>query len=334
MAERASTFQTVQIAKEAGGWGVNTAAVKKIQSVEITPAIKSAVQVFTPRGMKVATIAALGKEWVEAKVSGFAAYNDLFYLLSAIMTPGTPTQGGATAAYATTYSINPVAPDAALSYSVEVGDPSTWSSGIIASEFSGAMLTDLTLDFTREAVKVDGTLLGKGFADLGATMTTVTRVVPVQPVLPTEVTISWATTQAGLPGTSLLRVLGANFKIANKVGPLWVVNAATTGCVATIEQKPEMTLTLLLEADTLGMGPLAYLRNGASMFVRIEALGPIIATTYHYTLTLDGAYKVTNVSEFKDQDGVYALEYTLSATYDPMWLNCVQAGITCVETAF
>jgi hypothetical protein len=330
-AERAVVFQVTQIAKE-DTYGTNVAANKALQSVGIEPAIKSAVQTFKPRGWKTATLAALGKEWVEAKISGYAAYNDMHYLLAALLTSGAITQQGATIAYKTEFSLIPSAPDTPVSYSVEVGDTSTWSSGVIAHEFSGGILTDLALDFSRDAIKVDGAMLGKGFANLGATMTAATPLA-LQPVLPTEYSVYMADTYAGLPGSALTRLMSASWKISGKYGPLWALNAATTGFVAPIEKEPTMTMSVKLLADAVGMGLLTQLRSGASKFMRFEAVGPIIATTYHYTLTIDMCGKVTDPGPLQDMDGAYGIEWTLTGAYDPTWGKSLLITLTDVISA-
>jgi hypothetical protein len=66
------------------------------------------------------------------------------------------------------------------------------------------------------------------------------------------------------------------------------------------------------EADAEGMGLLPIMRTGATKYVRIEAVGGVIgAGPGTYKFTLDTACKVTDVGDFSDQEGVYAIEYTM-----------------------
>jgi hypothetical protein len=42
----------------------------------------------------------------------------------------------------------------------------------------------------------------------------------------------------------------------------------------------------------------------------------LIETAKPWSLQIDGAYSVYEASEWKDEDGVYAIEWTLKAVYD------------------
>ena len=71
------------------------------------------------------------------------------------------------------------------------------------------------------------------------------------------------------------------------------------------------------EADAEGMELLPIMRTGATKYIRIEAIGPVIgAGPGTYKFTLDTACKVTDIGDFSDQEGVYAIEYTLGGFHD------------------
>ncbi len=83
-----------------------------------------------------------------------------------------------------------------------------------------------------------------------------------------------------------------------------------------------------MEADATGMGLLTPLRSGASKFLRIKAVGPLIASTYYNTLQIDMCCKVSAPSDFSDEDGVYASTWTLSGAYDPTWTKGLEVKLT------
>lgn len=199
------------------------------------------------------------------------------------------------------------------------------STGVVV-EFIGALAqTDvalLTVDNT--AVTGGGTIVVSETVK-GAAPTNIA----VQPIQPTEVSIYLADTAAGLSGASALtRALKASWKLGGRFNPLWVLDASQSSWVAHVEAEPAMEMKLMVEADSEGMGLLTQMRSGTSKFMRIQAVGPVIASSYYYTLTIDICGKVQPPSEFSDEGGVYAIEWTLQGAYDATWTKSVQVELT------
>jgi hypothetical protein len=61
------------------------------------------------------------------------------------------------------------------------------------------------------------------------------------------------------------------------------------------------------------MSLLATLRAGATRYFRLRA-----ADAEGRSLSIDLPVRVTGVSDFSDQDGVFAIEFTLTAIVDPV----------------
>ena len=424
MTERATIFQKTQLGVESTP-GTNVAATKILQGTSIQPAIKGEVKTFRPKGSKFATIAALGKEWSEAKIEGVGSYEDLTYLLASLMCTPTPVQQGGTIAYLSTFNVANALADLITTYSVEHGG------SVRGMEFSYGIVNELELAFTRDEVTVSGSMIGRAVTDdvypstnetqtiiksgdvtgghfhltfggqttaeiaynaTAATVQTALRAlstigstgcrctggplpstgvvvefigalaqtdvalltvdntavtgggtivvsetvkgaaptnIALQPILPTEVSIYLADTAAGLAGASAVtRALTASFKLGGRFNPLWTLNAAESSWAAHVEGEPAMEMKLKVEADAEGMGPLTQMRSGASKFMRIKAVGPLIAGSYYYTLTIDMCGKVQPPSEFSDEQGVYAIEWTLTGAYDATWTKAVQIELT------
>lgn len=439
MPERSTITQITQIAAESTP-GTAVPATKLLQALSIEPAIKANITTFRPMGGKYATIAALGKEWVEGKISGdVACYNHLAYLLSGILGYAAPAQQGGSAAYLWTFTPAQGTEDTIKTFTVEQGSPlraGRFAYGLIDSlglkwdrdkiEVSGSMLgqayqdnihlsTDATYTLTANAsppttgtftltyggqttaniqynstaaavqaalealstigagnVLVTATVatgggtlavgnnvytvefinaLGRGARTLTGTFTSLTAsgsivlaagtvgaaptAIGVQPVLPTGLDVYLDTTSGGIGGTKLTRHLSGSLDISDRFGTLWAINSAVSGFAAHVETPPKAQVKLLVEADSVGMGLLTPMRAGDKRYIRVIAVGPLIASTYYYTLQIDLCGVVSDVGEFSDEDGVYALEYTFDVAYDSAWSGgrAMQVLLTNILTA-
>lgn len=328
MPERASIFQTVQIGVESTP-GTGVAASKKLPALTISPAVKVETNRYRAMGNKFPTVVVPGKEWVTAGLSGPITYNELVYLLSSVLGYAAPAQQGATAAYLWTHAPSSVAADTVKTFTVEQGSAER------AHKFAYGLVTALELAFNRDSCEISGgEMLGAALQD-GITMTATPTEIALTPVLPTQVDVYLADTQAGLAGAAALeRVLEVSWAIRNRFSPLFPLTTASGTSFATwVESEPELECKLKMEADAAGMALLTNLRAGSSKFLRIKAVGALIASTYYYTLLIDTALKVVDVSEFRDEDGVFAIEWTLGGFHDATWGKATQVQVTNVLTA-
>ncbi len=311
MADRATLNQVTQIGVETSP-GTAVAANKLLQAVSISPGVQVDINTFRPVGSKFNTLAALGKEWVEASIDGVACYNHLAYLFSSALSYADPTQQGTTTAYKWTFTPQQTSADTIKTFTVEQGSTAR------AGSFAYGLITELGLAIDRSAAAVSGSMLGQAYED-GVTMTASPTAVAVQPIQPTEIDVFMDTTAAGIGSTKLLRALTTGFDISDRYGPIWTLNSAVDGFAAHVETAPTATLKLLVEADAAGMGPLTAMRAGSKRFLRVQATGPTIADTYVYSLKMDVCGLVSEVGEFSDEDGVYGIEWTFEVTYDADW---------------
>lgn len=160
-----------------------------------------------------------------------------------------------------------------------------------------------------------------------------TEIVAV-PLQPTEVSVYMDSTAATLGNTLLTRVLSANWKLSGRFNPLWALNAAATSYATVVETEPGMTLELLMEADSVGMGLLTQMRAGSSRFIRVEAVSAQEAGTgYVYKLTLDMCGLISEAGEWSDEDGVYAIPWTFVGAHDSTWGKALQIELTNMVSA-
>ena len=326
MAERTTVTQTIQIGVETTP-GTAVAANKSLPSLTIDGAVKANIDKYRPTGNKWTTITALGKEWVEAKVSGEPTYSELQYLLSSLLAYAAPVQQGATTAYLWTHAPASTTEDTVKTFTVERG------SAVRADKFAYGLMNALSLSGDRDNIELSGTMLGQALSD-GITLTAGPTALEQIPLLPKEFDVWLDTTSGGLGTTKLTRLLKWGVDIKNRFGPLWVVNSANASWVTHVETPPDGQVKLMVEADATGMGILTPLRDGTTRFVRIKgASAQLAGTAIPYSLTMDFALKVSDISEFSDEDGVYAVEYTFDIVHDSGWAKAMTVALINKATA-
>ncbi len=311
MAERSGLLQGVQVAIEATS-GVSLPANKRLAATSIDPGIKVNVNDFKPMGNKYTTITAIGKEWVEAKISGQLCYTDFVYLAASGLQYTAPVQQGATTAYMWANTPGQTAEDTVKTLSVEVGGT------VRAHKFSYGLVTGLGYSITREKCEIKGTMIGQRITD-GITMTASPTAIALQPVLPTQIDVTADALVANIGVTKLLRVLSIDFENNSRADAVWAIDSAQTSFAATVETEPKSTFKMKMEADAAGMAYLTTLRASSSMFIRVKATGPMIATPYTYVWQHDLCVQVTDASSFSDDNGVYAVEWTFMPVFDSGW---------------
>lgn len=320
MTERTAITQVSQVGVESTP-GQGVAANRRFQALSITPAIKASIQSFRPVGSKYAILAALGKEWVEAGISSeVACYNHLAYLFSGLLAYASPEQQGTSDAYLWTFTPQPATEDVIKTFSVEQGSP------VRAGRFTYGLITELTIPFSRDKIEVSGRMIGQAYQD-GITMTANPLPIAAQPILPTDLDIYLDSSSGTIGTTKLLRALSGEFGVSDRFGPVWTINSQVDGFVAHVEQLPKAQLKLLVEADSSGMGLLPPMRAGDRQYIRLKAVGPLIGATYRYKFQLDLCGVISDVGEFSDEDGVYAIEWTFDVAYDAGWGKAMEVQL-------
>lgn len=321
MAERASIFQTVQVGVQTVA-GTGVAANKKLQALSIAPAINLETTPFRAAGNKYPSLVVPQKEYVTAALSGAITYTELIYPLASLVNYATPALQGTTA-YKWTFASDTDGPDTVKIFTVEQG------SSVRAHKFIDGVVRAMELAFSREGCEISGgEIIGAALQD-SITMTAAPTAIALVPVLPTQVDIFLEDDQADLStATALARVLSASWSLSDRFGPVFpLATASGTGYAATVETEPKLTAKLLLEADAEGMALLTTMRAGSTKFLRIKATGANIETTYDYDLQIDTALKVESVSEFRDEDGIFAIEWTFAGVHDATWGKAFQIEV-------
>lgn len=326
MAERSTLNQVVQLGVETTP-GTSVAASKRLQSIGIEPSVSVEMDQFRPSGQKFRAVTTLGKEWIEAPIAGRGSYTELVYVLSSVInTAVITTPAGGTTSRKWVFTPSSTADDTPKTFTVEHG------SSVRADKFTYGLVTELGMTFNRDAIEVSGSMLGRALQD-NITLTASPTTIALVPIIPTQVSVYLDTTSGGLGTTKLTRAISAEFSLGSRFAPVWVLDAANTSFVNHIESEPDLTCTLMLQADAQGMALLDQLRDGTSRFLRIEAVGTTIETTITYQFTIDMAVKVADTGGFTDADGVYAIEFNFVGVHDSGWGKAVEVSVINTLTA-
>lgn len=312
MAERTSITQVVQLGVESVE-GTAVAADKLLGAISISPSLQAETSDFRPQGYKYRTLVVPGKEWVEASLEGIGNFDELVYFLASLV--GTPTITTVnTTGKQHVFTPSSTAADTIKTFTIEQG------SSVRAHSFSGAVVSALGMEFTRDSIEVSGQMIGKAFLD-GVTLTATPTAIAMQPMLPATVNVFVDTTAAGLGTTKLTRALQVGWNLSDRYGPLWTLNSAVSGYAARIETEPTAEGHLMVEADSTGMGFLTQLRAGSTRFLRIEVVDTALigAGPATYKAWFDFAIKFNAANEFSDEDGCYAMDWPFTIVHDPTW---------------
>lgn len=312
MPERPTITQGVQIGVETTP-GTGVAANKFLNSLDIDPQLMFGIQKFQPTGQKFSSIVVPGQEWAEAGVKGVVSYSEIIYILNGLFVANNGVQQAATTAYLWTAKPASRSNDTIKTYTIEQGDANR------AQKFSYAVFSEGTFTFNRTSTDFTGKIFGQAIQD-GITLTAAPTAIQEKPVIPNQIDVYVDSTSAGIGTTKMLRVLEAKVGLTNRFGPIWVLNSALGSFASHVELDPALTLELKVEADSQGMALLSTLRAGTTQYVRIKCTSPDLAgTAIPYSLTFDMACKVSGVSAYSDEAGVYAITWTNEGIYDPAW---------------
>lgn len=328
MPERTYVVQKTQIGVETVA-GTAVAANKQLLATTFEFEPQDTVQDFTPLGSKFPTVMALQKEFTNLALKGYPVFGDMVYILSSLCSAATVTTVG-TAAKKWAFDISPSALDSPKTFTVEQGDATR------AQRVAGTIIRQLGLKFNRNSVELSGQAIARAISD-GITLTASPTPIALQPMLASNFDVfidpSDGTASPPFGTTKLGRLFDGDFTLDNRYGPFWPVDSSLTSYGGTVELAPKTEFKAIMEADAAGMGYLNTLRAGSTVMCRVMNTGPLIAgeTTVHYSFTLDMALKVSNMGKYSDQEGIYAVEWTLGDVTDPGWGKALHIEVVTTE---
>lgn len=328
MTERAMVFEALNIGVEATP-GTEADANRRIEAWSLAPSPQGAIDSFRPDGSKFATLATVGKRWTEAALDGVLSYSDVIYILSGLVSYGTPgTSAGTPPAYTWTFTPDTDGPDTVKTYTIERG------SSVRAHQFEYGQFSGFGFSFnaTDSQVSISGDVLGQELRD-GITMTTTPTTIEAVPASPKDCTVKLASTQAGISGaTALTRVLAVEWNYTGKYGAVHTVSTDVS-YVATVELAGELTGSLTLEADSSGMGFLTQAAAGTQYWIEILFTGAIISGTDAYKIQIQMPIVFTNFGDISDSDGVVAVQWQFAGVHDATWTKALEIVVVNATSA-
>lgn len=326
MAERSTVAQIAQIGVEATP-GLAVPATRRLGSLTLTPSIQAEAEMFRPAGLKFPTVQVLNREWTEVDVEGQPTYEEVIIPLTGAIDTATVSQvmDGATptGAYEWVFTPDSSAADDPKTFTLEQGQE-----GVQAERFTHLLFTGFGLEVSR----TEATLSGSGFAqatESGFNPTDGLQTpAELTPMAPGQFCIYLADDPTDLddPGSRLTRVINVSPAVEDRYTPAWFVNCTEDSFSAFVENADGAggTVGLTVEADAVGMSWLPRMRQGTTHFLRIEATGPVIydegaLDPITMLFRWDMAVKVETADTWSDEDGIYAIPWTLRPVHDSTW---------------
>lgn len=314
--ERSSLTQLVQIAPETtpGTYEVSTHRLQ-MTMLETQPQIETTT--FRPTGQKFQSLAILNKEHTQTSISGKGNYDELAFWLSGAASKGVVSvPGGATQLEGHTFTPNSFGNNDGTTYSL---DQSTTEAGDRGHRTVYNTVTEFGMSFSRDSVDVTGSMMGTDFTEgtavtLGGSPITM----PLNPIIPGDVSVFVDDDWASLGTTKLDRVVSIDFSLGSLAQPIWVVDNTFGSWVAPIESEPDVSLSMTMEADEQGMAFLDAVRGTTTKFVRIHAedLNGTQDAGLSREFIADFAVQVTDTGGFSDSSGLFAIEWSMVGVHD------------------
>jgi hypothetical protein len=296
--------------------GTAVPATKLLENLTVAMTPNPDVKTYRGTGRRWASSSALNREWTDVKLSGDLDYQDFIYLASGAWgapTPATHTGGTLSKDWIWTPPVSgSITPK---TYTVEQGDATR------AHRVAYGVIQGFGYKGSRkDGFTVTGDMLAQAFVD-AVTMTATPTAVALAPCPGANVNIYIDPTSAALGTTQFLRAFTFEYEYSSGFDGFWPLNRANVSYAGHVDTTPKNTCKFLLEADAAGMGVYTHLRAGDTVYVRFDAVGPIIELAITYAIQHDMAIKLLSVSEFKDEGGIFAIEYTGEIIEDAAWAS-------------
>lgn len=319
-----SVDKRTQIAVEnTPGLVAHAATWKRLPNLTITPGPKFKTTKYRGQGYKLPSQILEGSEYATFKYDGPASYAELCYILASYLSTPTVATIGTTAKswpfVAQTTNI-----DGGPTFSIQHGNAVNWwllTYGRFAS---------LTMNITKDAIKVSGDGIGQRFYTSGAApkddggSTTVTwqtspTAVENVPFLGNQINASLDTSYAALGNTQLKSAFEIEIAFPNKFNPTFPLNTGNLGHGGDVEIATEPTVKLKLAANADSDALVGDIHAATELFMQVAAVSPAIADATaptYYSMLLNMAMQVAEGGDLSDSAGVYVADWTAGLVVD------------------
>lgn len=308
--------RTAQIGVEVAAGG-SAAADTKLRTFQWTISPQAEIRNFRATGDKYGTQNDLMREWVDFTCEGILDYGEVIYSLGGIVTAGTASVHGTTAAgtaYARTYESNNNSADSPLTYTIETGDASR------AQIFHYGLFNNFEVNIEQNVANISAGGFGQAWID-DIELTANPDTIELNSVLPSHFKVYIDDSSANLGTTELDRAFVATFSLSDRYGMLWPIDSDNgTSFAAHIEREPALRFNLTAMADDIGFGTiLTNMRNGQTRFLRLHATGGTTVGGSNFQFRIDFADQVMSAPSMSDLEGAYVAEWEFGGVNDATW---------------
>lgn len=335
--ERALSTSIVQIAPETTP-GTPVAATKRLGSISLSLAQDADVAFQGPTGYLFDTTSNVNRESASGDVSGLPNYAELQYPFSSLMGAAvitTPADGVLTRDW--TFNILHNRQGTIKTFTIEQGDVDAGT----AERAAYCFFNSLGLTFSRDGGnEVSGSIMGQ-IINYGFTLTDPTTVngLPQVPIQSDEVNVYLDLDKDDIGVTQWVDAFSVGFNIEGRWNVGYPLNRSKSSFDRHFATKPEPTMTFQVSNNAAGRDLIDYFRERTTMFVRIDALGPLIEsvgagpTDYHYMFQLDMAVQLAAAFSPGDINGMATLDWTGRIVYDASWNKALTCKLRNTSTA-
>lgn len=304
--------------------GTAVAANKRFLCVMLDLSPKIRTKAFRANGKKTNTTKQLQRIWTEGKYEGALNYREIVFLLASLVGE---SGGVVTASSISTWEFFPASVGAdsnSKSLTIQKGDSTH------AQQATYCKVVSMAVKISKDDAMISGDIVGRALAD--ATLTASPTEIDQLPVNINEVDVFFDTSFGGIGGTKLTDVMAVEFDIGKKFDTKEVLNTDFQSFKEMIEVPYEVKgkITVEYNAQTQAIYNAVIASGLPFRFLRVKCTGPTLGAGNH-TISLDMAAKI-EAAESKDQDGVFAYEFTFEAidnvTMGRSWAITVQNDIT------
>lgn len=319
-AERTWVNQKVQIGAEATSTlGTPVAAGKLLGCFDWTMGIEADVSMYTATGHKYAMEQEENTEWSSGQITGDLDYNGVIYPLGGVMGAVSPVAHLASATAKDWIFTPPILGSIVpQTYTVQQGDSTR------AQQIAYCLFNNFGYTLTRKKVDVTGKFMAQAISD-GISLTSSPAEIALAPTVPKHFNVYLDATSGGLGTTQLLKVLQVQYSFDNVYGPFWPLNRSNTSWTSHIDLLPKPTVKMIMEADAAGMALLGYLQSGTTYYLQIDGKGTTAIATdgpgnIYNEFKHNMAIKLNKpANQFKNEQGIYAIEWEMEVVEDPNW---------------
>lgn len=315
---RSTVNQQVQIGPEATP-GTAVACGKLLTAFTWTLGPKVTTKQFRGTGRQYASASAELTSMSAGKISGPGDFGQLIYPFSSLWGSGSPAlHSPSTTVYDWIWTPGVTGSYAAnaKTFTLQVGD------AVDVEQYTYLTFTGFNYSFGRkQEVMIGADFMAQTFTD-GASLTATPTVVEQVPMVGAQMDIYLDSTSSGIGTTKLTDVMKCEYKASGYYDGYWPVNRADTSFSNLLDKEKTHTLELIVQANSTGVGYKAtYLDVGARCYVQVKGTGPVLdsGNALNAAMTHQMACFVTNMAEFADEDGVYAVKYSLVVAEDSAW---------------